>query len=738
MKHDWQGILWPSLGYPQGVDVCGEAEATLTVIVVGDNSGDAPQAEQVSAQLHSAVEIKGEPVHLRCTAVERTSLDQLHHLGRWSPFVTQKAQTVWRLDFQVPRMPLPETRRTVLCDLELHIGQAHDFRPGAVFLHRPNPNATAILLATDIHVARRWEWIAENVQRVFSAHGRHHSHETLAHETLAYDALAYDALALDALAAFDPAEAWSRECFLHSFVNPNRNFAFFIRMANHLAERGMIDCVWLTGDLVDYRYSRPKAELGDDFEQTEWHFFKELILGKMALSERLRVPTYMLTGNHDHRLYPYHLQTYGLRHCGIADEVTWEYLRRVGAWRRLKYRVSDLDAVRIDRGENHSLNEYHREFNPFTDYTVNFGDFRVVALDTSHDFFCDFSHLRSSRRRRFLKGIQDSLHTPYSNGFSKQQIQYLNDACKANQQIPLIVMAHTPLLNPYASFDESNEQVQEIVLPLKVDERFSEYDDDDRCIRFEEETATAKLDNGTIFQNSLPFLRAVQSYEHQVIVLSGHNHEQVELGLEKQNGQFYQSEYSRRTNLRSILSSRALLMQTPALGHLKMEPTETGFPAYRTIMADNRSIASLNVQHLGRGVSDFWFYDWDLTEDGSRDMLTLTFRSSRERQEVHQECIHKIVIWPRPRRRFNFRYKPFQIVIPDYCAEAVLRLVDHQRPPQGGDIVLLCRHVSRLDIQLAHRPVGIPLAFLFETFENRDGQYVSLGLKRHHRDLKPL
>lgn len=722
MKQDWNGILWPSLGYPQGVDVRGKTAGELTVIVLTEGGSDTPKAEQVSAQLQPAAEIKGTPVFLRCLAVTRTSFDQLCDLGRWPSCVTQRHKAVWRLDFEVPPTTLPETRRTVLYDLNVQIGAERDARPSAVYFRRPESTPTTILLATDIHVARRWEWIAEDVQRVFNPAPAAQRHD-----------------ALDSLAAFEPAEAWSRECFLHSFVNPNRTFAAFIETANRLAERGVIDYVWLTGDLVDYKYSRPKAESGVDFEDTEWYFLKELLLGKTEISDRLCVPAYTLTGNHDHRLYPYHLQTYGLRHCGIADELTWEYLRRVGAWRRLKYRVSDLDAVRISRSENHSLNDYYREFNPTTDYTVNFNDLKVVALDTSHDFFCDFSHLKNGRRRRFLKGVQDSLHTPYSNGFTKQQVQYFKEMCGHDQQVPLLVMAHTPTLNPYVKFNRTNGQDTEIALPLKIDKSFTG-NDDESCIRFEEETARAALDNGTMFQNILPFLKTVQAYEHQVVVLSGHNHEQVELGLVKQNGQFYQSEYSRSPDLQNILSSHALLMQTPALGHLKMEPTNTGFPAYRTITAMNRSIASLNVKHLGEGAADFWFYDWEIIENGSPDMLTLTFKSSRETEEQGREWIHKIVIWPRPRKGTKSRYrqknlKPLQIVIPDDRAEAVVKLMDRQHPSVGGYVVLLVRHVSRLNIQLAQRPVGGRTAFLFETFENRSGQYVSLGLKRHHRDL---
>ncbi len=716
MEQDWTGILWPSLGYPQGVGSRGAATDTLTAIVLRDHRRDALEVAQISAQLHPTIEIKDTPIHLDCLAVARASLEQFHHLGRWSSWIEHQTTALWRLDFQVPPVPLPEMRRTVLCDLEVRIDGEHVVRPGAVYLQRHKLNTTAILLATDIHVARRWEWISQDVHNVFP------SMSIRRYENL------------DALVSFDPAEAWSRECFLHSFINPNQNLASLIRTANRMAERGNIDCVWLTGDLVDYKYSRPKAESGDDFEHTEWSFLKALLLGETGLAERLCVPIYMLTGNHDYRLYPYHLQTYGLRHCGVADELTQAYLRRVGAWRRLKYRASDLNAIRINRSENHSLKEYHREFNPFTDYTVHFDDLKVVALDTGHDFFCDFSHLRNSRRRRFLKGIQDSLHAPYSNGFSKQQIQYFKDACEHDQQKPLLVMAHTPLLNPYVSFDQMSGANREAVLPLKLDERFLGHDDES-SIRFEEEAARAKLDNGTVFQNPLSFLKTLQTYQHQVVVLSGHNHEQVELGLEKQNGQFYQSEYSRSTNLQRILDSHALLVQTPALGHLKMEPTKTGFPAYRTIMSSKHSIDSLNVVHLDEGDSDFWFYDWEMTEAGSRDLLTLSFRSSRNIQGRHRECIHKVVIWRRPRRRGKSRYKPLNIVIPESDNDAVLEVVDRQHPSEGGYVVILSRHVPYLSIQLANRPSGIRLAFLFETFEDLDGHYMSLGMKRHPRDL---
>jgi hypothetical protein len=86
-------------------------------------------------------------------------------------------------------------------------------------------------------------------------------------------------------------------------VNPNDSLRALIRWANALHDRGDLDFILATGDLVDYVFE--KGDRRVDFNN--FAFLHRLLLGRAAPgdpdgvpAEELRVPIYTVLGNHDY------------------------------------------------------------------------------------------------------------------------------------------------------------------------------------------------------------------------------------------------------------------------------------------------------------------------------------------------------------------------------------------------------------------------------------------------------
>ena len=90
--------------------------------------------------------------------------------------------------------------------------------------------------------------------------------------------------------------------------NWNDRFRGFVKYANYLHSIGKLDVIFATGDLYDYIYERGEPHTGGGNAA----FLRDLLLGKapgpeFPHVEELRVPIFMVPGNHDYRLNPYEL-----------------------------------------------------------------------------------------------------------------------------------------------------------------------------------------------------------------------------------------------------------------------------------------------------------------------------------------------------------------------------------------------------------------------------------------------
>lgn len=93
-----------------------------------------------------------------------------------------------------------------------------------------------------------------------------------------------------------------------NLYNWNDRFRGFVRYANYLHGIGVLDVIIATGDNYDYQY-----EDGDDrADGGNAAFLRDLILGKAPGPEfpdveELRLPIFLIPGNHDYRVHPYAL-----------------------------------------------------------------------------------------------------------------------------------------------------------------------------------------------------------------------------------------------------------------------------------------------------------------------------------------------------------------------------------------------------------------------------------------------
>ena len=113
-----------------------------------------------------------------------------------------------------------------------------------------------------------------------------------------------------------------------TYINFNRNLRDVIRTANDLADRGEVDFVLFTGDLVDYAFHGWEDEVNID--ENNFKEFIDIVVGRgherfSWQNEGLKVALFTSTGNHDWRLHPYdpgsigREETFGLKQREVKN-----------------------------------------------------------------------------------------------------------------------------------------------------------------------------------------------------------------------------------------------------------------------------------------------------------------------------------------------------------------------------------------------------------------------------------
>ena len=98
-----------------------------------------------------------------------------------------------------------------------------------------------------------------------------------------------------------------RKAIIDSYINFNYKLREFIRIANDMADRGELDFVVITGDLVDFAFHGWEDE--PNAAENNWRIFIHIITGAGKEKENgnpgIKVAVFTSTGNHDWRLHPY-------------------------------------------------------------------------------------------------------------------------------------------------------------------------------------------------------------------------------------------------------------------------------------------------------------------------------------------------------------------------------------------------------------------------------------------------
>lgn len=271
-------------------------------------------------------------------------------------------------------------------------------------------------------------------------------------------------------------------------INYNDNFRALIRHANGLHDKGELDAVLVTGDLIDYIWEADDSKTGGG----NFRLLVDLIRGQAGLrdkvpSEELRVPIFLVLGNHDYRRNPYML-SFIVKYAGITHEVKnypsldltrdealafdpdtalrsivantvqapfrpWDVLRHKLDLRKPQPPVIGPEAsfaqVEVDR----EVAYYLRHVNPERSYIVPLGPHRIVMIDSAWDvgvpdgtwdaFTVASGFDDNPDKRTFVGGA------PNSRGFIDEHIRLLDDARTAAGPRGLVIVAmHAPPLNP--------------------------------------------------------------------------------------------------------------------------------------------------------------------------------------------------------------------------------------------------------------------------------------------------
>jgi hypothetical protein len=207
----------------------------------------------------------------------------------------------------------------------------------------------------------------------------------------------------------------------NNMYNWNDRFRGFVRYANYLHGLGVLDVILATGDLYDYSY-----EDDDPPGESNANFMRNLILGQAPGPdfpdvERLRVPIFMVPGNHDYRKHPYGLvfnlvlteeMIIAITAISAATHIPLDLTRWLlfDGGKKLRhfenhsgYNLRWQDAAALTHGANDesipemSPDEARRFLGvedepPFTkllvekdSYTVRLGDHRIIMLNSAHD-----------------------------------------------------------------------------------------------------------------------------------------------------------------------------------------------------------------------------------------------------------------------------------------------------------------------------------------------------------------
>ena len=410
--------------------------------------------------------------------------------------------------------------------------------------------------------------------------------------------------------------------FRKRYVNFNDHLRCLIRQANRLVNKGELDFILMTGDLIDYI----NPSLGDA-DQTNWKIFHDILTGDATTTNRpevpLQAPIFTVLGNHDFRLHHYKLG-------GIGGNRWKEYGLNRKEFKQFNRIEPNIGIAEPLEANLFGIADYLLNFNPDLEYVVNLGEHQMLCLDSGEDAFvsADIHMLITSAIKRVVKEGMPSALTylfmhlreiykglrgvlgggPESAGLYYRQIDWASRALDEAKNRLTFVAMHAPPVNkpPGLHF----ERYREILRRRAGKTGWIHTDEVD-------------LSAASIFRNwhqFLDFLVGINDDKKGVnLVLCGHTHCNLAFRLKKYSAMEGRPTRFPQKHKVAICTDKypqyldkagnpkrwwqkhqPLILQTPSLGP---EGKDKSPPGYRWVQVADNIITKLDYCPLKRRIS---------------------------------------------------------------------------------------------------------------------------------------
>lgn len=256
---------------------------------------------------------------------------------------------------------------------------------------------------------------------------------------------------------------------IQAFNNWNDRFRDLIRYANRLHERGQLDGIIATGDLVDYLFEEGEDQQGGG----NFAFFRNLILGRSPYpdssqqQEELQVPIFTTLGNHDYRPNPYPLlmdleiggvgmhtlRQYGNFNLTESDAIVLHYgeIFKPPQEATLPYDGKpEMGALKaLDLIEIRNPDWYDQNICPQKSYVVRMGENRLIMLDSGPDTGYP-EDIWEAIKMAFTGDTEDlstATSAPNTRGYSQYQNDLVQKTLVEAKDGVVIIGTHSPPIN---------------------------------------------------------------------------------------------------------------------------------------------------------------------------------------------------------------------------------------------------------------------------------------------------
>ncbi len=522
-------FLSPSLGNPSFLSL--QETRLAAFIVAKKGSLDLPDFKD--AFYLSPVRQKGPPISLHTEQVtQRSNIPFTRHLRKI--LGPKKEYSFFEVELERKKQqkaPGPKNQRFNLYNL---CHPQIDTALHAVVLLNHNWENIRFCFISDLHVAEVWDSIEADFSK-----------------------LPDNPAEIDPEYIFELSRIFSRRVYRENYVNPNRNLVHFIQTANALAEKNELDFIIAGGDLVDSKFKHERSKRAFSYTDTNYSLLEDILSGKYDSEVELEVPLFTVTGNHDYRLYPSSIRNYGLERCGIHDLLKHHYLSKCQNITGRRFSIKDLGSIRDKKGKHHSLSPYFVRFNPHTDFSFLINKTLFVFLDSGRDAFLNLAHTHILRYINLTKAILASWYSPDSEGLSEGQIDFIRKEMNAKSAKNVVLIVHAGLINtpfnalPVKEYSPDTmpispeiDSTHEFSLPIELNNYLRTPDSIRTNVAFESRLKKVSLNFGGLFKNQLRLLALACDPGSNFLGLSGHNHRNLEIKVDKTKGTLHSGDYT--------------------------------------------------------------------------------------------------------------------------------------------------------------------------------------------------